>query len=82
MTSGCAWRGHNLDPTLCLQVPRLPVVPGTPGLRRAGRERPSLQQDPQRVRPGVPDHSRTGPPAEAEEGQPPREEQDQGEDDH
>lgn len=39
-----------------LQVPLLPVVPRPPGLQRERHQRPPLQQNPQRVCAGVPDH--------------------------
>lgn len=39
-----------------LQVPLLPVVPRPPGLQRERHQRPPVQQNPQRVCVGVPDH--------------------------
>lgn len=65
-----------------LQVPRLPLVPGPPGLRGARGQRSPLQQNPERICPGVPHHQGARAPAEAEEGQPQRAQQDQRQNDH
>lgn len=64
------------------QVSFVPAVPGSSGLQRSGNQRDPLQQDHQRVRAGVPDHTRPRPAAETETGRPQREEQDARQDDH
>ena len=64
------------------QVPRLSLVPGPPGLRGARGQRSPLQQNPERICPGVPHDQRARAAAETEEGQPQRAQQDQRENDH
>lgn len=64
------------------QVSCLSAVPGPSDICSTWGQHSSLQQDPEWICPGVSHNKRARAAAETEEGQPPREEQDQGKNDN